>query len=104
MATYSRRLNRSLELQVTGNCGYVGGANLTLDAVTAAEDVSHVVIGQLSVRLVHPHWTVTAYVKAPLSGGSDTFGFGNPFTFRLLDQTTPARPTTAGLSVSLNLP
>lgn len=103
-ASYNRDLGRSLTLQLVGDCGYIGGANLTLDAATGREDVSHVVTGQLSAALIHKNWTATVYVKAPLVGGSDTFGFGNPFSFRVLDQTTPARPATIGLKLAVGFP
>ncbi len=103
-ASYSRRLSRSLTLQLAGHCGYIGGANLTLDAATGQEDVTHVAIGQLSAKLSRGSWTATVFVTGPLVGGSDTFGFGNPFSFRLLDQTTPTRPTTVGLSLGVSIP
>jgi outer membrane receptor protein involved in Fe transport len=99
-AIYNHRLTRRLGLRLIGECDYTGGSNLTVDPLTSVEDVAHLATGQVSVELVMADWSITAYANAPLTGGSDTFGFGNPFTFRVVDQTTPARPATVGLRLS----
>ena len=104
MASYQHQLTRSTQMRLVASCGYIGGANLTLDAATSAEDATHVATAQIRAEFTYRNWTAAAFVSGPVTGGSDTFGFGNPFGFRVIDQTTPARPITAGLSLKINLP
>ena len=104
LASYDRSLNRSTRIRLVASCGYVGGANLTLDAVTAAEDSTNVATAQLRAEIVHRNWTAAVFLRGLITGGSDTFGFGNPFSFRVIDQTTPARPTTIGVNLNVSLP
>jgi hypothetical protein len=37
------------------------------------------------------------FVSNPLDDRSDTFAYGNPFTFGQVQQSTPQRPRTIGL-------
>ena len=103
LASYDRPFTPSTRLRFVASCGYVGGANLTLDAAAAAEDSTNVATVQLRAEIVFREWTAAVFVRGPLTGGSDTFGFGNPFSFRVIDQTTPARPTTVGVNLRVSL-
>jgi len=54
------------------------------------------------LNLSNEHWKIEAYIDNILDDKSNTFSFGNPFTFRLQQQVTPQRPRTAGLRVRKN--
>ncbi|MCF6274508.1 MAG: hypothetical protein L3J05_01935, partial [Robiginitomaculum sp.] len=44
-------------------------------------------------------WQLEGFVSNILDDKSNTFAFGNPFTFRLQNHVTPQRPRTAGMRV-----
>jgi hypothetical protein len=55
---------------------------------------------RLSAELSTRAWRLTAYVTNPLNDASDTFAYGNPFSFGSVRQLTPQRPRTFGLRLA----
>ena len=101
-ASYEREVGASLVLRLQANYAYVGGSHLNLDAITsqAMGDYSR---GGVSAQISDDAWSLTAFVNGPIGPGSDTFAFGNPFTFRSVAQSTPARPTIVGLQLGVKV-
>jgi hypothetical protein len=52
---------------------------------------------RLSAEIASRHWSFGVYVTNPADVAGDTFGYGNPFTFGRVRQTTPQRPRTIGV-------
>jgi len=51
------------------------------------------------VNLANESWQVEGFVNNILDDKSNTFAFGNPFTFRLQEHLTPQRPRTIGMRI-----
>jgi len=51
------------------------------------------------VNLYTDDWQVEGYINNILDDKSNTFAFGNPFTFRLQEHLTPQRPRTVGMRI-----
>ncbi len=49
------------------------------------------------VNLANDTWQVEGYINNILDDKSNTFAFGNPFTFRQQEHLTPQRPRTVGM-------
>jgi hypothetical protein len=73
--------------------GYVGRSRLTFDS-RYSPTMGGYVTGRLSARLETSRWTVTLAVTNPADESSDTFAYGNPFSFGQVRQVTPLRPRT----------
>ncbi len=101
-AAYQRPALGKIDLRLQAAIAYVGPSHVTLDGATSAP-MGNYATGRFSAALVSPGWSLTAFLNTPFEGGN-TFAFGNPFTFRVIAQSTPPRPTTAGLRLSLSAP
>lgn len=51
------------------------------------------------VNLTNDVWQVEGFINNILDDKSNTFTFGNPFTFRLQKHLTPQRPRTIGMRI-----
>jgi outer membrane receptor protein involved in Fe transport len=100
---YERSLGHDRLLRLQGAYAYVGSSRLMLNATTSAA-MGDYGFGRLSAALVDRRWTLSLFVRAPLSGLGDTFAFGNPFTYADFPQTTPQRPTTVTLQLARSFP
>jgi len=78
---------------------YVGPAGLSFDT-SVAPQMTHYLRAQLSAEVASEHWRLTAFVTNPTNSESDTFAYGNPFTFGQVRQVTPQRPRTVGLRLA----
>lgn len=99
LAVYTRPLNDTLTLRLVGEASYVGGAAVSFD-LTRASSMDNYFRARLAAELETRRWRVTAYVSNPLDSASDTFAYGNPFTFGLVRQVTPQRPRTIGVRLA----
>ena len=99
MARYERALGAQRRLVLTGELEYVGRSRLTFDR-RYSPSMGDYVTGRLSAELAIRDWTWTAAVTNPANASSDTFAYGNPFTFGQVRQVTPLRPRTWSLLLS----
>ncbi len=58
--------------------------------------------GKLSAQVMTDRWRAAAFVSNPWNSSSDTFAYGNPFSFGQVRQVTPQRPRTWSLALSAN--
>jgi iron complex outermembrane receptor protein len=95
LAVYSRPLSQALTLRLVGEASYVGDAGLSFDA-TLPPRVGHYFRARLSAEIANDTWRLSAFVSNPFNSDSDTFAYGNPFSFGKVRQVTPQRPRTIG--------
>ena len=99
LAVYQRPLTGKLTLRLVGEANYVGHAGQSFD--TSVEDeVGHYFRSRVAAEVANDVWRVTVYVTNPFNSDSDTFAYGNPFTFGQVRQVTPQRPRTVGLRLT----
>ena len=99
LAVYERPLGGDLSWVVTGEASYVGPSRLTFDPALSPV-MDGYVTSKLSVQLKGHDWRVAAFVSNPTNAESDTFAYGNPFSFGQVRQVTPQRPRTLSLLLS----
>jgi iron complex outermembrane receptor protein len=97
-ARYQRALSHERRLVTTLEMGYIGRSRLTFDR-RYSPSMGGYVTGRLSARLETPRWNVTMGVTNPANESSDTFAYGNPFSFGQVRQVTPLRPRTWTLDI-----
>ncbi|ACG78645.1 TonB-dependent receptor [Phenylobacterium zucineum HLK1] len=101
IAIYQRPFRDDLVLRLVGEASYVGRSALSFDA-TINRPMAGYVRARLSAELAADGWSAAAFVSNPLDDDSDTFAYGNPFSFRGLRQVTPQRPRTIGVRLAAN--
>jgi outer membrane receptor protein involved in Fe transport len=92
-ARYQQALSHERRLVTTLELGYVGRSRLTFDR-RFSPSMGGYVTGRLSARVETPRWNVTLALTNPANESSDTFAYGNPFSFGQVRQVTPLRPRT----------
>ncbi|WP_293679427.1 TonB-dependent receptor [uncultured Phenylobacterium sp.] len=95
LAVYQRPLTDALTLRLVGQVQYVGRADLGFDTSRSPRQ-SRYLRARLSAEVASDRWRLTVFVTNPTNSESDTFAYGNPFTFGLVRQVTPQRPRTVG--------
>ncbi len=99
LLTYRKAIGHS-GLQSTWSLDYAfTGASQLSFATTDDFDMGNNHAFNARVNLYNDNWQVEAYVNNILDDKSNTFAFGNPFTFRLQEHLTPQRPRTVGMRV-----
>jgi iron complex outermembrane receptor protein len=99
LVRYDRPLPYDLTLRLTGEANYVGPTRLTFDPTLSARTdpvVDAVILAEVAAR----HWSAGFFVSNPADASSNTFAYGNPFTFGQVRQVTPQRPRTVGVRVA----
>ncbi len=99
MARYRKDLASERRLVLTGELEYVGQSRLTFDR-RFSPSMGGYVTGRLSAELAMSRWSWTLAVTNPANASSDTFAYGNPFSFGQVRQVTPLRPRTWSLIAS----
>lgn len=99
MARYQVDLAADRRLVLTAEMEYVGRSRLTFDR-RLSPSMGDYVTGRLSAELAMSQWSLTLAVTNPANASSDTFAYGNPFSFGQVRQVTPLRPRTWSLDVS----
>jgi outer membrane receptor protein involved in Fe transport len=99
VGSYERALVRKLSWRVTGAASYVGASRVTFDPALSSTMGDYVRL-KVAAALSAPGWSAELYVTNPLNQISNTFAFGNPFTFAQNEQSTPQRPLTVGFTLS----
>jgi outer membrane receptor protein involved in Fe transport len=99
LVRHETRLNDDLALTLTAQMGYIGHSRLTFDR-RYSPSMGGYVTGRLGAQVASRAWRVAAAVTNPANASSDTFAYGNPFSFGQVRQVTPLRPRTWSLEVS----
>ncbi len=97
MASYTHKFpGTNWQAVWTADYAYTGSSQLSFapsDALFQGEN--HALNAR--VNFSNATWQIEAYINNILDDKSNTFAFGNPFTFRRQNQSTPMRPRTIGL-------
>jgi iron complex outermembrane receptor protein len=99
MVRYERDLATARRVVLTSELEYVGQSRLTFDR-RLSPSMGGYVTGRLSAELAMRDWSWILAVTNPANASSDTFAYGNPFSFGQVRQVTPLRPRTWSLVVS----
>uniref|UniRef100_B0SYA6 TonB-dependent receptor plug n=1 Tax=Caulobacter sp. (strain K31) TaxID=366602 RepID=B0SYA6_CAUSK len=99
MARYQKGLAMDRWLVLTAELEYVGRSRLTFDR-RLSPSMGGYVTGRLSAEVAAPRWNLAFAVTNPANASSDTFAYGNPFSFGQVRQVTPLRPRTWSLDIS----
>ncbi len=97
-ARYSRPLTEFITAFASARASYVGKSKLGFDATTMAT-MGRYATGTVAAGVDIGRWKIEGFIDNPANTAGDTFAFGNPFSIRLVKQTTPLRPRTIGLSL-----
>ncbi|AZS22773.1 MULTISPECIES: TonB-dependent receptor [unclassified Caulobacter] len=99
LASYQRPLTPRASLLLTAEAGYIGQSRLTFDP-RYSPSMGGYYTGKLSAQLLGERWRAALFVSNPWNSSSDTFAYGNPFSFGQVRQVTPQRPRTWSLSLA----
>jgi outer membrane receptor protein involved in Fe transport len=99
MMRYQTDLAADRRLVLTTELEYVGQSRLTFDR-RLSPSMGGYVTGRLSAEVATRDWSWTFAVTNPANASSDTFAYGNPFSFGQVRQVTPLRPRTWSLLIS----
>lgn len=99
VSSYHHAINKDLAWRVTGAASYVGASRVTFDPALSSKMGDYVRL-KFAAALSGKGWNAELFVTNPLDQLSNTFAFGNPFTFVQVDQSTPQRPLTIGVTLS----
>jgi hypothetical protein len=97
--SYSWRIGRATRLQLNGRVAYVGTSSLALSGA-AAPTMGGYATARASAVLDTGRWQVSLVLDNPAGTVGNTFAYGNPFSSRATQQTTPLRPATLTLSLA----
>ena len=101
LVTYQRRVSAGATMMLTAETGYIGESRLTFDP-RYSPSMGGYYTGKLSAQLMTDRWRAALFVSNPWNSSSDTFAYGNPFSFGQVRQVTPQRPRTWSLALSAN--
>ncbi|WP_308237991.1 TonB-dependent receptor [Phenylobacterium sp. J426] len=101
VAVYQRPLPGTFVMRFVGEASYVGRSSISFDAA-ATRRMGDYVRAKISAEVASDIWTAAVFVSNPLDDDSDTFAYGNPFSFRAVRQVTPQRPRTVGVRLAAN--
>lgn len=101
LVTYQRPVTGDATLMLTAETGYIGRSRLTFDP-RYSPSMGGYYTGKLSAQLMTDRWRAAVFVSNPWNSSSDTFAYGNPFSFGQVRQVTPQRPRTWSLALSAN--
>lgn len=101
LITYQRPLTAEASMMLTAETGYIGRSRLTFDP-RFSPSMGGYYTGKLSAQVMTDRWRAALFVSNPWNTSSDTFAYGNPFSFGQVRQVTPQRPRTWSLALSAN--
>ena len=99
LAIYEREIGGDLSVRLVGEANYVGRSQVTFDPALARQ-MGGYLRARLSAGLIARRWEGEIYIINPGDVVSDTFAYGNPFSFGQNRQVTPQRPRTIGVEIS----
>lgn len=80
---------------------YLGAARLSFDPVLSRE-MGDYWVSDIGLEASRGTWKAGITVANMLDQGENSFGFGNPFTVRNVDQRTPLQPRTVTIKILKN--
>lgn len=99
-ADYRRPMGRGLNLIAQATVAYVGESRLTFDAAKRYR-MGEYVTGRASIGIEARRWSATAFVDNPFDTEANTFSYGDPFRLPEALASTPLRPITGGLTLTV---
>ncbi len=99
LARYDRPLPGDLTLRLVGEANIVGPARLTFDPTLSAR-TDTVIDAEFLAEVIARRWSASLFITNPADSSSNTFAYGNPFTFGQVRQVTPQRPRTIGIRLA----
>jgi len=96
---YERAFARDWRIGWSGQLSYVGRSSLSFDAETAPT-MGGYATARAAMRLRSERLSIGLSVENLFDGAGDTFAYGNPFSLKLVRQSTPQRPRTIVLDIS----
>lgn len=97
---YRRPIGRGLNVIGQATVAYVGESRLTFDAAKRYR-MGEYVTGRASIGVESGRWSAVAFVDNPFDTEANTFSYGDPFRLPEALASTPLRPITAGLTLTL---
>lgn len=98
-ATWTAPLAGGAALIFGAQMRYVGASRLTFEPASTSR-MSDYVSGKVWAEYRTPRWGLAAFIANPTNAESDTFAYGNPFSFGRVRQVTPQRPRTVMMVLS----
>jgi iron complex outermembrane receptor protein len=95
--TYERTLPGDWLLRMVGETTYVGRSRVNFD--NTFPDMGGYIRSKLLVEMRRKAMGVQIFITNPTNAFSDTFAFGNPFNPSQIQQVTPQRPRTVGVTL-----
>lgn len=99
-AAYRWPVGASLSALVSAQAEYVGRSHVTFDP-TRSPLMGGYVLDKISCQIEGRRWRLAAYLLNATGETGDTFTYGNPFKAGLLTDTTPQRPRSLRLTLSV---
>jgi hypothetical protein len=97
VVNYDRALVGDWRVRLTGEATYVGRSRVNFD--NNGPDMGGYIRTKLLVELRRRALGVQVFLTNPTNAFSDTFAFGNPFNPSQVQQVTPQRPRTLGVTL-----
>jgi outer membrane receptor protein involved in Fe transport len=97
-ANYERPLTREVRGFFNGEAAYVGRSTISFDAQTYGT-MGNYWSSKLNAGVIWRNLKLSAFVSNPANAVANTFAYGDPFSIRVVRQTTPLRPRTVGVSL-----
>ncbi|HXA39857.1 MAG TPA: TonB-dependent receptor [Phenylobacterium sp.] len=95
--TYQRALRGDWKLRLVGETTYVGRSRVNFD--TRFPEMGGYVRTKLLVEIRRKAVGLQVFLTNPTNAFNDTFAFGNPFNPTQIQQVTPQRPRTLGITL-----
>jgi len=90
---YQRPIRGDWSILISAEDDYVGRSHVTFDPTQSPVQGGYQ-LDQITVQLTGRRWRLMLDVINPTNEGGNTFSYGNPFDFRLIQEATPQRPPT----------
>lgn len=97
---YRWSIGANLSALVSAQAEYVGQSHVTFDP-TKSPLMGGYVLDKISCQIEGRRWRLAAYLLNATGETGDTFTYGNPFKAGLLTDTTPQRPRSLRLTLSV---
>ena len=96
---YQRQIAPRYEGYINLKYDIIGSARLT-NSASAMAMTSEYQVFNARAGVIHQGWKMSIYVDNIFNTASNTYAFGNPFSFSRIAQVTPLRPRTIGLTAT----
>ncbi|MDR3508882.1 MAG: TonB-dependent receptor [Caulobacteraceae bacterium] len=100
-ATYQWTIGANLTATASVEAQYIGRSNVTFNP-SLAPTMGGYVMDRINTQLIGKGWRLGVDILNPTGERGDTFAYGNPFNFRKIAESTPQRPRTVRMTLSLD--